>query len=605
MRKHILGLGTILLIACSVPAYAGPLQLKAVPAEAKWVAHIDVDAMRSSEVIQRFYDECIKGRAPAGFLDIVVQQCGLDLRKDLHHVTMYSTKIADGHGVLVVKAKMDEAKLLAKAKKAPNHRSMTYRDYEIHTWTHRKPGKERQFAGAFQDEGVLVFASSVELLKSALDVLDGRSDSLHGTDTPLAEKVPAGTMFLARAAGISSSQAGDRHPLCSQLDRLDCAEGQDQGKWFGHLTMDAADEDAAQRIETVIEGLLAMCWLHLDSVPELQRLLDQVEVSRKGSVVRADFEAPVEKVVKAVSPTCELLRQCLGQGTAVTEKKPVDKPRGKNEPAKKAREDGKKQAEAETSGEDAEPRKAPAKDRETQAKKPEPKRESTTREGTPVLGIVIGEPLRGESPEIIRVWPDGPAEKGGLQAGDVIVKFDDQPIDSPQALRDAVVKQQPGDRVNLTVRRDGRQEQIKVRLAGADDFAGWGRREQARQQERLPRLLSPRPWLGVRVATGTGRGVSVEGVIPGGPADRAGLKEGDAIIRVEKTRVEAPADLQAAVAGYRPGETIRLVVNRGDSRQKIKVALGAFGTWEGESEEPVRELLRRLLEGRSPYSEGS
>ena len=306
-----------------------------------------------------------------------------------------------------------------------------------------------------------------------------------------------------------------------------------------------------------------------------------------------------------MAQTCELLRQRLGQGAAVTEKKPVDKPRGKKAPAeKKAREDGEKKAKPETSGEDAEPRKAPRKDEETRPKKPEPKRDTTAREGTPVLGLVIGVPLRGESPEIIRVWPDGPAEKGGLQAGDVIVKFDDQPIDSPQALRDAVVEHQPGDRVNLTVRRDGRQEQIKVRLAGADDFAGWGRREQARQRERLPRLLAPRPWLGVRVATGTGRGVSVEGVIPGGPADRAGLKEGDAIIRVEKTRVEAPADLQAAVAGYRPGETISLVVSRDDSRQTIKVALGAFGIWEGESEAPVRELLRQLLEGRSPYSEG-
>jgi putative serine protease PepD len=107
------------------------------------------------------------------------------------------------------------------------------------------------------------------------------------------------------------------------------------------------------------------------------------------------------------------------------------------------------------------------------------------------------------------------------------------------------------------------------------------------------------------VATGTGRGVAVEGVIPGGPADRAGLKAGDAITRVEKTRVEAPADLQAAVAGYRPGETISLVVTRDDEQQTIKVALGAFGIWEGESEEPVRELLRRLLEGRAPFSEGS
>jgi hypothetical protein len=81
--------------------------------------------------------------------------------------------------------------------------------------------------------------------------------------------------------------------------------------------------------------------------------------------------------------------------------------------------------------------------------------------------------------------------------------------------------------------------------------------------------------------------------------------EATAILRVEKTRVEAPADLQAAVAGHRPGETINLAVRRDDSRQTIKVALGAFGLWEGESDEPIGEWLRRLLEGRAPYAEGS
>jgi hypothetical protein len=77
------------------------------------------------------------------------------------------------------------------------------------------------------------------------------------------------------------------------------------------------------------------------------------------------------------------------------------------------------------------------------------------------------------------------------------------------------------------------------------------------------------------------------------------------VIRVEKTRVAAPADLQVAIAGYRPGETVSLVVSRDEARQTIKVELGAFGVWEGESDEPVRELLRRLLEARFPLSEGS
>ncbi len=568
MKRHILGLGMILLGAWSVTAYADPLPLKAVPAEAQWVAHIDVRAMRSSDLIRRFYDECIKGRAPAKLLDMVAEHWGMDPRRDLHHVTMYSTKIADGHGVMVVKAKMDKDKLLDVAKRCPTHRSMKHEDYEIHTWTHRPGGKDRQLAGVFQDTDVLVLASNPDLAKAALDVMDGRADSLQDADTPPAAQVPAGTMFLLRAMGIADSEAADKHPLCAQLDRVDYAKGQHEDQWFGHLRIDASDDDAAARIQTALKGLRAMCWLHLDAVPELQEMLDQVEFSREDNVVRSEFQAPVKELVQAVPRMREMLRKYTGERLERPKKKPVDKPK---------------------------PR----------LKEREAKRAVIEPEGTPVLGVVIGEPLEDESPEIIRVWPDSPAEKAGLQAGDRIVKVDDQPVDSPKELRDAVGKHQPGDRVSLAVRRDDRQKSFRVRLAGADDFAGWRLRERARERQRLPRLLSPRPWLGVRVAPGTERGVTVERVIPGGPAARAGLKEGDAILRVEKTRVEAPADLQAAVAGHRPGETINLVVRRDDSRQTIRVALGAFGVWEGESDEPVRDWLRRMLEGRFPHAEDS
>jgi serine protease Do len=65
---------------------------------------------------------------------------------------------------------------------------------------------------------------------------------------------------------------------------------------------------------------------------------------------------------------------------------------------------------------------------------------------------------------VTSVDEDGPAGKGGLKAGDVIVKFDGQAIEDAEDLRDQVRKAEGGRDVAVTVQRDGRSVDLKVKL---------------------------------------------------------------------------------------------------------------------------------------------
>lgn len=313
-----------------------------------------------------------------------------------------------------------------------------------------------------------------------------------------------------------------------------------------------------------------------------------MHISEANNVVKARFQAPARKVADAVPAICDLMRKhcrkCMAiYAKEVGERRPAEKEKAPRE--KKAEKKAKNKAKPE------------AREKAPEREKAQGKRGATARRDTPVLGVVIGKPREEEAAELIRVWEDSPAAKAGLKPGDRIVKLDERQIDSPEQLRVAVLRHKPGDEVNLVVDRDGQRTKLQARLAGGDDFAGRPHRG------RLRRLLSPRPWLGVHIGSGAGCGLSVVAVLPGSPADRAGLTKGDAIPRVDKTRVEAPADLQMAIARYRPGETVRLVILRGDARKKIEVELGAFGIWEGEIDDEPRQLLKRFLEGRFPSSE--
>jgi len=228
-------------------------------------------------------------------------------------------------------------------------------------------------------------------------------------------------------------------------------------------------------------------------------------------------------------------------------------------------------------------------------------RNPTARQGTPVLGVIIGKPRGVDAAEVLRVWSGSPAEQAGLRMGDQIVKLGDDEIKSPEALRVAVLERDPGDRVQLSVVRDGEPKKIKVRLAGADGPFGWARRGT------LPQTTQPSGWLGVAVApqaSSVEAGVIVTRVFPGSPADAAGLEKDDAILQIDKTRVEAASDLKMAVAGREPGETVKLVVRRDGRRKKLDVELGSFARWHGDvsqlTEEEVRQLVHELL--ATPFS---
>ncbi len=68
-------------------------------------------------------------------------------------------------------------------------------------------------------------------------------------------------------------------------------------------------------------------------------------------------------------------------------------------------------------------------------------------------------------------------------------------------------------------------------------------------------------------------GALVNAVVPGSPADRAGLKAGDVIVKVDRTAIEGPADVPGAIGRLRPGVKVKLEIWRGGREQTIDATL--------------------------------
>ncbi|KAF1043241.1 DegQ family serine endoprotease [Xylophilus sp.] len=164
----------------------------------------------------------------------------------------------------------------------------------------------------------------------------------------------------------------------------------------------------------------------------------------------------------------------------------------------------------------------------------------------------------------------GPAEKAGLQPGDVIRKADGQAIISSGDLPALVGRANPGDTIALEVWRKGAAKEITAKLGGASakaektaDAGG------AAQQGRLGLALRPlQP--GERQQAGVEGGLLIEQAA--GPAATAGVEAGDVLLSVNGTPVASVEQVRAVVA--RSGKSVALLIQRDGDKIFVPVRLG-------------------------------
>jgi serine protease Do len=237
---------------------------------------------------------------------------------------------------------------------------------------------------------------------------------------------------------------------------------------------------------------------------------------------------------------------------------------------------------------------------------------SVSDEGSGWLGVEIGEvtadkardlklsDVRGV--EVIDVEPDSPAAKAGLKEHDVITRYDGQSVEGTVQFRRLVRETPAGRNISLAISRNGAAQNLSVELGDRSALLEKKMKGKMRDFDGVYALAAPNfdfrldgpeifggmdgrtPLLGISAEDLSGQlgayfgapeggGILVREVRTGTAADKAGLKAGDVIIKIDSKPVSSLGDLRQQLRDKTDEKSLNLGILRKGSEMNVSVAI--------------------------------
>lgn len=237
------------------------------------------------------------------------------------------------------------------------------------------------------------------------------------------------------------------------------------------------------------------------------------------------------------------------------------------------------------------------------------------------LGVVLkdiesGDVARLKLPEergalVKQVEPESPAQKAGLKAGDVILRYQGEAVQSAAQLSRMVRETPPGRKVTLEVSRDGSAQKLQATLEERKGDMLLSDDEDLHFDVPIPPVppVPPIPQLEELQRFGRGHGfhdlfrdrgprklgieymeisdqlaryfrvpgdegILVSSVDEDGPAGHAGMKAGDVILKVGGKAVHDGEGLREEVARLAPGQEVTVTIQRDGAARDLKLKIG-------------------------------
>jgi hypothetical protein len=309
--KHWLPCLALALLVLPPPTFgADKLDKRRVGSDARWLLHVDVQAVIGSTLFQlvREHHE-MQEDFEMDELEELRTEFGIDPFEDILSVTLWGTGKSESEAVMVVETTAAIEGLLPRLSEVDGYRPIQVGTYAVHSFGEGEDGDERVFAYVHEARGAagrtVVLAHDKEMLVRGIDTLVGHSPSLAQAANPaLRVSNEEGSMVLLAADGIQELAHMDPTSQVARLAQSVVFElGERQEAIFARLVIQAEDEAKARQISDVLRGVVALASLVTashDVPPGLVDLVQALRFESNGTFMSVDFRYNTRQLIETL-----------------------------------------------------------------------------------------------------------------------------------------------------------------------------------------------------------------------------------------------------------------------------------------------------------------
>ncbi len=284
------------LVGLAPVAQAGPFDPKVVSADAKWVIHLDVDAMAKSDT-WKLVEPKLQANANYAKGKRDIERIGqVKLPEDLHDVTLFGSTIGEREAIVVIRANVNAERLKTLVSLNETYASATVGGHQLHSWE----DKGKTIHTGFAADSRIVVGQSQDDVVAALDTIGGKLDPLkNALLAPQQDK--AGVLVYIAGDQLSEiGQQAARSPIIQKLKNAWITVAEDPIKGVKVKSQIAADDDkTATNVKGMIDGLKAAVSFAAQDDPDAMLVADAIldlNTTASGSLIDIDWNVPLKNV---------------------------------------------------------------------------------------------------------------------------------------------------------------------------------------------------------------------------------------------------------------------------------------------------------------------
>lgn len=294
----------LLLAMITIPAAAGPLRAQWVSADARWVAHLDLEAARASALGSFIIDNQERFDIEFGELE----EMGINPLEDIDNITIYGVGNPEDEGIIIVRTNDKIDRLIEMAReKAPNFKEIDIDGLTIYSFD-----KGDMYAYVRKsrngDTRTIIITKAQDRLIRAINVIRGRVPSLDEADnTDLILPSRDGVIVCAAAAGLPWMEEEENNPasqILKMAQSLSIQLGEDGPESYVNVSIETSSKEDAQNIYGVLNGVLSLGRMmsgQPDSeLAELRTLIDNVKLDSNKKSLSITISCPTQELLEII-----------------------------------------------------------------------------------------------------------------------------------------------------------------------------------------------------------------------------------------------------------------------------------------------------------------